>query len=740
MDAYTYKSAHSCKHCQRIVLRRRNFEVEGCKIRLPHTPLEIRQAAKDGCEFIRLFFAGWSQAECNSRSHLFSKIWREPRVGNEVHGKVRSQFSRSCSVVKLCLWAGSFNIIISTLPKDYVNDPYSKLTLLANARLPQYHVVERQSDFVLALEYDRTRTWCPEISVKVSPGTVDGDRLLDHLADIAYVATLELSNRVKVAQNPFVGSERSLQQAREWLKTCHHTHPQCSRAAYDFVPTRLLRLTPSNGSSTVHLVDNFPGQFVEWAALTYVWGGDQVFKTTVASMAAMTRGISIADLPRTLQDAIRVCRGLEVQYLWVDCLCIVQDDEDDLTRELAIMPYIYQRAWVTISASTAEAVNEGFMQDRGYETLGSSVPISLPYLSTDGISTGAIILAEIQPDHISERVVQDKSPIHRRAWTYQERRLSPRVLDFNERNLTFLCRTGKYSEGDGPTLWSCPGDDSWQQQQRNIPCSQDQDQPVPAWHAIVEDYIKRELTFPDDRLKAIAALADLYRLRTGQTYVAGLWKETLVYDLGWLIQSSKQSRSYELLPRPAEYRAPSWSWAAINLAESMDFHFVSEPVISNGHWNAVSGDHKWTAVATIVDVKLLQNPPHTTYGQIHAGYIILEGLTLSTKWLYNQEIYGLQWEGHRYVIPSRYALEQEWSHEVDAHAIVTALILMQGTSTAPGGDMVLFGLLLLEGSDKSHRRVGTFSTSVPRNQDSQTTHHEIPGIDKRFKRQTLTLV
>lgn len=76
----SYKPAHSCKHCQRIVLRRQNFEAEVCKIRLPHTPLEIRRAVRDGCEVIRLSFRDWAKMEHNSRSALMSKIWNGTRT------------------------------------------------------------------------------------------------------------------------------------------------------------------------------------------------------------------------------------------------------------------------------------------------------------------------------------------------------------------------------------------------------------------------------------------------------------------------------------------------------------------------------------------------------------------------------------------------------------------------------------------------------------------------------------
>jgi hypothetical protein len=83
-----------------------------------------------------------------------------------------------------------------------------------------------------------------------------------------------------------------------------------------------------------------------------------------------------------------------------------------------------------------------------------------------------------------------------------------------------------------------------------IPCLEDQD--LPNWHEIVEDYAIRRLTILDDRLKAIPALADMYKKQTQQCYVAGLWKETLFQDLCWRIGGSIPFTS-----RPSKYRAPS---------------------------------------------------------------------------------------------------------------------------------------------------------------------------------------
>jgi hypothetical protein len=106
--------------------------------------------------------------------------------------------------------------------------------------------------------------------------------------------------------------------------------------------------------------------FSRWATLSYSWGGDQPHKTTRHNLERYVEAISLADMPQTIQDAVNVCRQLDISYIWIDSLCIVQGDSDDLSRELAQMPRIYQGSLVTIYAASARSVTEGFLQRRQF--------------------------------------------------------------------------------------------------------------------------------------------------------------------------------------------------------------------------------------------------------------------------------------------------------------------------------------------------------------------------------------
>jgi len=478
---------------------------------------------------------------------------------------------------------------------------------------------------------------------------------------------------------------------------CHSSHALCQQEFVDFRPRRLLYIDPRKDSQIMRIDEDLRGRQVSWAALSYVWGGPQLFRTTVSSLASMKTGFAINCLPRTLQDAVTVCKAMSLEYLWVDSLCIIQDDPDDLVQELASMPQIYQRAWVTISASTAASVSDGFLQNRCYShssgTCQTRVPISLPYVANDGSTTGKITFV-----HLSDACsLEEAEPINQRAWTYQERRLSPRLLDFRYNQVVLYCYTDKQCQGEGSNaLWSHEDTDSKEEEQLYRPCLNDQS--LPAWHGIVNDYANRKLSLPSDKLTALSALADLHKQSTNYTYLAGLWKETLISDLRW------SNVTQHLYSRPKEYRAPSWSWASIELDSGGKLY--KRPDRNKGCTNSLlyKSDpvDRCEDVVRVLNVTLIQDPPNTTYGKIKAGTLELEALALWTRWKYDESTLFL--DSERYVTPLWDAIEHDRIdvHELDGFPV---LVVLLGHSRWWRHGC---GLILVQASTGVHRRVGSF--------------------------------
>ncbi|KAM0812628.1 putative HET-domain-containing protein [Seiridium cardinale] len=87
-------------------------------------------------------------------------------------------------------------------------------------------------------------------------------------------------------------------------------------------------------------------------------------KLKIENHAAYKRSIPVEMLPKRYIDAIAVTWRLDIRYLWIDFLCIVQDDGVDLPKELGIMKYIYENACCNLAASSAIDFDEGLFYDR----------------------------------------------------------------------------------------------------------------------------------------------------------------------------------------------------------------------------------------------------------------------------------------------------------------------------------------------------------------------------------------
>jgi hypothetical protein len=87
-------------------------------------------------------------------------------------------------------------------------------------------------------------------------------------------------------------------------------------------------------------------------------------KLTMSVFTSWHTKIMFQDLPQTIKDAIRVTVALGLEFLWIDALCIVQDDDIDKNLELAKMGEIYSGSQVTLLAARSPSVRDGFLHSR----------------------------------------------------------------------------------------------------------------------------------------------------------------------------------------------------------------------------------------------------------------------------------------------------------------------------------------------------------------------------------------
>jgi hypothetical protein len=331
-------------------------------------------------------------------------------------------------------------------------------------------------------------------------------------------------------------SEVTLNIARRWYQNCTAEHLNCPRQLIAPLPTRLIEVGSDASEPSIY-ISPARAQGV-YAALSYCWGvSKQPVMLTRARLESKNHILPLMDLPATLRDAILICRRLGFQYVWIDALCIVQDstDSEDWLRESANMANIYGRAALTITASAAKQTSDGILS-------ASIPPVELKCAIPYNLGNGKVGNVFVVPYEVQETTSFSNEPLETRAWSLQERLLSPRVLKFETSQLVWDCLSTKINS-NGPLS------DTRASRARFD------------WNQIVFDYTGRNLTRVSDKLPALSGYARHIQSLNADTYLAGLWKKDIVFQLLWYVADFQLTTTRS---RSLTYRAPSWSWASVD--------------------------------------------------------------------------------------------------------------------------------------------------------------------------------
>ena len=254
-------------------------------------------------------------------------------------------------------------------------------------------------------------------------------------------------------------------------------------------------------------------------------------------------------LPATLQDAIVVTRQLGGRYLWIDALCIIQDDDDDKAREIHAIPSIYQGSILTISAACSSSCQQGFL----YTRMPYPPGVVLPTLCPGNVAGAAQAISMGDKRSFAE-------PIHSRGWTYQEHVLSTRILQYETTEIKWTCPSRRCDAGHENTEWRVPLASEFPDSNEKSEASL-----YAKWTNHVENYSGRRLTIPGDRLIAFSAIASKFaeHCEVGPSeYLAGLWKRTLIPYLLWRV-SDPGGEYFVWDKKSSSWIAPSWSWGSV---------------------------------------------------------------------------------------------------------------------------------------------------------------------------------
>ncbi len=303
-----------------------------------------------------------------------------------------------------------------------------------------------------------------------------------------------------------------------------------------FIPTRLV--STMEGDIRVCLHTEVPAS-TEYATLSHCWGDVKFLTLLRANIAAFRAKIPQEALSQTFKDAISISQDLGFSYLWIDSLCILQDDPDDWRRESGLMGAVYGGSGLNIAASGAVDGSVGCFFSRP-PTWRCQVELAI-----GSQASRYDCICSALPDTCLSNM-----PLVQRGWALQERLLPTRTLHFTTTEVFWECHQKSACESFPEEL--PPACTSWPTHFSKQPLTQSM------WPWIVERYSTCKLTYARDKLVAISGLARHIQKQNKDQYVAGMWRTELESSLCWSSPKLSQHLEGNL------YGAPTWSWASMD--------------------------------------------------------------------------------------------------------------------------------------------------------------------------------
>lgn len=398
---------------------------------------------------------------------------------------------------------------------------------------------------------------------------------------------------------PVSNVEHSLGFIQQWLDTCNESHQGCIRPS-SYLPDRVISL---KGDSPV-VIDTKGVMSEKYITVSHRWGTafeKKPLMTTKESMDKHKQGIPWEDFPALFQDFLAIAEGLGISYVWIDCLCIVQDDAADWKRQASKMAEIYTNGYLNLAASTAQDSSQSLYFTRGHpdrKYTSASGPVTRKALSAQTLSGKPAMglkdrCVKIRTAHLSDHQyvqgysingLETQNPLLKRAWVFQEQMLSRRTVHFGASEMIWDCRTGRACECYCLDLLSIHASEArknsvdfdaaplgsaktanehrflfWTRKQQlgrvfNARSGLNMRQVLDLWLDTVQIYAFLHLTFEKDRSYALAGVAHLFSSRLKSRYFYGIWTEDAARSLAWSAALPSTSGSFR------QSDVPTWSW------------------------------------------------------------------------------------------------------------------------------------------------------------------------------------
>ncbi|KAF2817208.1 HET-domain-containing protein [Mytilinidion resinicola] len=329
----------------------------------------------------------------------------------------------------------------------------------------------------------------------------------------------------------------------KWLQRCHETHPPqvCNpkaplSSALHKVGFRLINVDMSciiEATTEEHFL-----------ALSYVWGCTGQIRLTAENVNSLMQhgALDRVELPKTISDAIVLCRLLKESYLWVDSLCIIEDEGDEKESQIMHMDSIYRRAHLTIIAAAGPDCSSGLPGITRKRTITQS---KIRIQDLDLITVQASVYEELY-----------RSTWNSRGWTFQESVLSCRRLIFLPNQVFFSCGVGDWIEDTCLEVFGAVKPVFWRRHDfprlalDDLEGRTKEDLFRNVYVHLLNSYLRRDLSKAADILNAFSGITTALRPYLGP-FIYGVPRELFSVSLTWSEDDIPERRQ----------GFPSWSWA-----------------------------------------------------------------------------------------------------------------------------------------------------------------------------------
>ncbi|KAB8243703.1 heterokaryon incompatibility protein-domain-containing protein [Aspergillus flavus] len=484
------------------------------------------------------------------------------------------EFPTLLSSSKSCIFCRKLVSIIkdwfAANPGDRTNELDISRTHVVVSLETDWHTVTRNKDGLVdeKAHSDRIRINCsiPRLDDN-DPGqsqhlTFFLQRYEESSDDVCYHCPSE--DAISPKLQPYAGRQRpivaDLTLFKRWKEMCQEIHgAKCSQ---------IFKGTPNIRPRVIDVERRcltFAEENDQWVCLSYVWGKAKTLRLLKENIQTFSQpgALSPEVLPNITEDALQVTKGLGERYLWVDSLCIVQDDDQDKAQFISRMDSIYTLATVVIISSTCTDANTPLAGVKPGSRRQEQEPFKIrDVILVQSLDPSLGVKVDLRTGRAAGYL--GETIWDTRAWTLQERFLASRSLVFTAEQVFWECEEAFWCEDsfrEIPNISPDPHRTSLCAGELNLSWNSDIVTFDHFYRVLLEDYSGRALSFDSDGLNAFLGIIGALERSTAERFFWGMPTAFLESALAWGHRSHALRRRHGVQTLSQDQsQFPSWSW------------------------------------------------------------------------------------------------------------------------------------------------------------------------------------